>query len=91
MLSRIYTIENKDDQTAQMLVEATSKAQALAFVANMMFEARPASGKDVADAIKHGLVVMDATSKPAPTPFVIGVPGGTPVDQVLTQQTPLPI
>lgn len=73
--TRIYVIENKDDQTCLALVEATSRAQALAYMSRSMFDARPASGKDVADAIRHGLEVKVAKDEPeqAQVPVVQGV------------------
>lgn len=74
MATRIYVITNKDDQVAQALIEASSAAQALAYMTREMFECRPATAKEVAEAYKHGMSVQVVPEKQAKAPLAV-VPG----------------
>jgi hypothetical protein len=63
MKTRIYKVQNVETAVVS-LVEASSKAQALAALTRKQYEVKPATAADVAKAMTNGVQVIVAGEEP---------------------------
>jgi hypothetical protein len=71
-MKRPYVIQNKVDGT-YMIVNATSKAQALRAVAEITFDAHPGSGTEIMSLMKANVPVMESGENVGDQPVLPGV------------------
>lgn len=65
-MPRLYVVDDKETN-ARRLVNANTPGQAIAHVTKGRYEAKPASGDDVADCYEQGIKREDATKGDATT------------------------